>query len=70
MPNSFIRCGKKELKVQRQKDQLTCGDVDKPDSTISCINMLPTCSFGSKCIYSQVLRVYFHIYLEPEVWHE
>lgn len=66
MLNYFISY-KKKLKVQKQKDLLTCGDMDKSDSTISCINMLASCSFGPKCIYSQILGVHFHIYLEQKV---
>lgn len=50
-----------------QRDALTRGDVDEPDGAVGRVHVLPPCSSGPKRVYSQVLGVHFHVYLEPKV---
>lgn len=53
------------LKVQSTA-RVTCRKVHNPHSTVSFVNMLPSCSFGSERIYTQIFGIHFNINLEAK----
>lgn len=57
---------KKEAVRSTNTDRLTRRKVHNPHSTIRFVNMLPSCSFGPECIYTQIFWVHFNLYLGSE----
>lgn len=53
------------LKVQSTAS-LTRRKVHNPYSTISFVNVLPSCSSGSECIYTQIFGIHFNINLKSK----
>lgn len=46
--------------------RLTCGKMYNPHSAISFVDMLPSCSFGPECVYTQIFGIHFNINLESK----
>lgn len=46
--------------------RLTCGKMYNPHSTVSFVDVLPSCSFGPECVYTQIFGIHFNINLKSK----